>query len=169
MALKFLYLGLGVWALCYLWMAGFTILGQTVTRKIRVKYLAAILKQDIGWFDQNLNTEFSSQLTLKTNQIQSGIAEKVGKFGFQMGMFVGGIIISFIKGAKLAAVVLASVPVLGVAAYFFGKSMAMINSQSSPHYARAGGIAEESLVSVKTVTAFGIQEDRLEQYTGHLD
>ena len=50
---------------------------RQVTR-IRTKFLGAVLRQDIAWYDTNTTSDFASKMTEDLNKIQDGIGEKMG-------------------------------------------------------------------------------------------
>ena len=47
-------------------------------KKIRKEFLAAVLRQDISWFDTNTTSDFASRMTEDLNKVQDGMGEKVG-------------------------------------------------------------------------------------------
>ncbi|KAF3628753.1 hypothetical protein FXO38_28063 [Capsicum annuum] len=54
------------------------LVGERSAHKIRTKYLRAILRQDIGFFDTELNTgEIMHGISSDVTQIQEVIGEKV--------------------------------------------------------------------------------------------
>lgn len=53
-------IGIGVWALAYFFFTFFIISSERIGQKTRIKYLQAVLSQDIAWFDQ-INTATLSQ------------------------------------------------------------------------------------------------------------
>lgn len=76
------------------------------TRRIRVAYVHAILRQDMGWFDKAEDGSLTTRLSGDTQLIQDGISEKFGLFVTAISQFVSGFVISFVKGPKMAAVML---------------------------------------------------------------
>ena len=86
-------------------------------------------------------------------KIQDGIAEKVGVAIQSLAQFIGGLIIAFVYGWKMALVILAVLPVLAVSGYLIFFTTSLTKGELDA-YAVAGGIAEEVLSGIRTVTAF---------------
>jgi ATP-binding cassette subfamily B (MDR/TAP) protein 1 len=76
--LYFVYLAIGEFILIYFATVLFIYTGDHITAKIRQQYLAAILRQNIGFFDKLGAGEVTTRITADTNLIQTAISEKVG-------------------------------------------------------------------------------------------
>jgi len=84
-------------------------------------------------------------------------------------MFVGGLIVGFIYIWQLCLVIIALSPLIGFSGYFMAKTMSQIVTGQLESYAQAGAIAEESFALIRTVTAFGLQKDRIRRYEVELE
>lgn len=58
-------------------MARFIYTGEHIAGKIREQYLAAILRQNIAFFDKLGAGEITTRITADTNLVQDGISEKI--------------------------------------------------------------------------------------------
>jgi ATP-binding cassette subfamily B (MDR/TAP) protein 1 len=76
--LYFVYLAIGEFITVYISTVGFIYTGEHISGKIREKYLAACLRQNIGFFDKLGAGEITTRITADTNLVQDGISEKVG-------------------------------------------------------------------------------------------
>ena len=96
------------------------ILAQRQCRTIREILFRSILNKDIVYFDQKKPGELSLYLTENVNKIQDGIGEKLASAVEMVATCIGGIVIGFVKGWKLAFAILAFSPVmcLGLAILF---------------------------------------------------
>ncbi len=63
MSLIFTLVGLAVWLFSYLMYSTLLLFSDRVTKKIRTKYLEAILKQESAWFDTINPSELSARLS----------------------------------------------------------------------------------------------------------
>lgn len=97
-------------------------------------------------------------------KIQSGIADKVGMCIQSAFQFIGGLVVAMVFGWKLGLVCLATLPVLALAGYIFMVASSDSSKEELDNYAEAGGIAEEVLGSIKTVTAFNGQKFENSRY-----
>jgi ATP-binding cassette, subfamily B (MDR/TAP), member 1 len=77
-ALFFIYLAIVMFTTTYIFMAAWVYTGERLTRQIRERYLRAILRQNIAYFDRLGAGEVTTRITSDTHLIQDGISEKVG-------------------------------------------------------------------------------------------
>lgn len=166
--LYFIYLGAAEFVTIYVATAGFLYTGEHIARKIREQYLAAILRQNIGYFDKLGAGEITTRITADTNLIQDGISEKIALTLTALSVFATAFVIGFIKYWKLT-LILSSV-LFGLMAVFGGGLSFLIrwNKRSLESYASGGTIAEEVLSSIRNATAFGTQDRLARQYDKHL-
>mgnify|MGYP000257563118 CR=1 FL=1 len=121
--------------------------------QLRYTYFRSIIRQDIGFFDTHDTGQLNTRMFGDVKKIQDGIAEKVGVAIQSLSQFIGGLIIGFVYGWKMALVILAVLPVLAVSGYLIFFTTSLTKGELDA-YAVAGGIAEEVLSGIRTVTAF---------------
>lgn len=167
--LYFVYLAIGEFATIYACTVGFIYTGEHITQKIREQYLAAILRQNIAYFDKLGAGEITTRITADTNLVQDGISEKIALTMTAVATFVTAFVIAFVKYWKLTLIlsstVFSIVTVMGVASTFIIK----YNKQSLYSYALGGTVAEEVISSIRNAVAFGTQEKLARQYDLHLE
>lgn len=124
-ALYFVYLAIGEFVMVYIATVGFLYAGEHISSKIREQFLAAILRQNIAFFDGLGAGEITTQITADTSLVQEGISEKVGLTLAAISTFVTAFVISFIRCWKLTLIlsstVVAIVLAMGVLGSFIGK------------------------------------------------
>ena len=113
-----------------------------ISRRTKENYLAAILKQETGWFDSFNYNELSARITKETMSINKAIGEKVGLIIFSLGMTICGLVIGLINGWSLALANCAVGPIIGVTAVFFGSTMESKFSKALKAYGQSAGYAE---------------------------
>lgn len=152
----------------YICTVGFIYSGEHITQKIREQYLAAILRQNIGFFDKLGAGEITTRITADTNLIQDGISEKIALTLTALATFFTAFIIGFVKYWKLTLIL--SSTVFAIVAIMGGGSSFIIkyNKKSLAAYALGGSIAEEVLSSIRNATAFNTQDKLARQYNEHL-
>ncbi|KAL6475849.1 hypothetical protein MHYP_G00143480 [Metynnis hypsauchen] len=138
------------------------------TKRIREKYFHAVLHQQMAWFDTHPIGELSTRLTDDINTINDGLGDKICIFVQYLCRFITGIIIGFIYGWKLTLVILSISPLLAGSAAVWSKILASLTSKELSAYAKAGAVAEEILVAIRTVVAFNGQKKALEKYETNL-
>ena len=166
--LYFLYLAIGEFVTIYVCTVGFIYTGEHITQKIRQQYLAAILRQNIAYFDKLGAGEITTRITADTNLIQDGISEKIALSLTALATFCTAFVIAFIKAWKLTLIlsstVFSIVTVMGLGSSFIIK----YNKKSLNSYALGGTVAEEVFSSIRNAVAFGTQEKLARQYDIHL-
>ncbi|KAL5006626.1 hypothetical protein ScPMuIL_015432 [Solemya velum] len=137
-------------------------------RRIKSQFFESVMGQSMGWFDthegSNLNTRFVEDM----HQIAEGLGDKNVIFIQYCSTFVVGYIIAFTAGWKVALVTLPFSPGLMIAGGIIIKFVRNFAQKESAAYAGAGSIAEESLLSIRTVAAFNGQEKDYERYSANL-
>uniref|UniRef100_A0A8K9V4I6 ATP-binding cassette sub-family B member 5 n=1 Tax=Oncorhynchus mykiss TaxID=8022 RepID=A0A8K9V4I6_ONCMY len=139
------------------------------TKRIREKYFHAILHQQMSWFDTHQIGVLNVRLTDDINTINEGLGDKICVFVQFFCTFLSGFIIGFIFGWKLTLVILAVSPLLAGSAAVWSKILATLTSKELSAYAKAGAVAEEILVAIRTVVAFNGQKKAVERYERNLE
>ncbi|KAF9544437.1 Multidrug resistance protein 1 [Mortierella hygrophila] len=164
--IQFTYIGAIICVTSYIQMCAFSMSAENQTKRIREKYLHAILRQDIAWHDTSKNNEsLNSRLSADTQLIFEGLADKVGIVLSSLISFVTGFVIAFCYGWRMTLVLLGVVPVLAVSMAFMMKFNTETTTDGQDAYAVAGGIAEQAIGSIRTVHAFDGQKREMKKYT----
>ncbi|KAL2860977.1 putative ABC multidrug transporter [Aspergillus lucknowensis] len=166
--LYFIYLGIGEFLTIGFATFAFVHTGNSVTQKIRVRYLQAILQQNIAFFDSLGAGEITTRISGDMHLIQDGISEKASLVLTGLSSFVTAFVIAFIKYWKLALI---STSTLGALLLIMGtgSTVSVIYSKKSIEcYGKGGSIADNVLNSIRTVVAFGAQEALAVKYDGFL-
>ena len=166
--LYFIYLAIAEFVAIYIATVGFSYSGEHMTQKIREQYLAAILRQNIAFFDKLGAGEITTRITSDTNLVQDGISQKIGLTLTAFATFVTAFIIGFVKYWRLTLIMtstmFAIVFIMGIGSRFIVKN----NKKSLASYALGGTIAEEVISSIRNATAFSTQDKLARQYDVHL-
>lgn len=96
-SLYFVYLAALAFVTTYVFMAIFVYTSEASSFRIRKAYLKAVMRQNIGWFDQVGAGEVATRITNDTLLIQDGIGEKVPLCVASLATFLSGFVIAFIK------------------------------------------------------------------------
>ena len=129
-----------------------------------MKYFSLLLKQEQEWFDQSNPFELSTKFQTQLEHIEQGMGEKFGNIFGCLGQSIMGFIIAFNFSWKLTLVILCIFPFILIFLYFM---LIYINKRiikSSKAFEKAGGIAEEILYNIKTVSSFANFELEIKRY-----
>lgn len=86
--------------------------------------------------------------------VQEAIGDKLASFVQYVATVLGGFIIGFIRGWKLALVMLAVAPLIAVAGTIVMRTMVKMAEKGQNAYAKAGAYATEVISSIRTVASF---------------
>lgn len=168
-SLTLVYLGIGSFAATYFSTVGFMVMGERVTRSIRSNYFRALLKQNMGFFDNTSSGVLSSRVAIDCASIQDGVSERVGFLVTALATIASAYVIGFIKYWKLTLVASAVVVVMLVASSVSARLMIRCARESIAHYSLAGGLAEETFSSIRTVKTLGARESFASRFESHLN
>jgi ATP-binding cassette, subfamily B (MDR/TAP), member 1 len=147
--------------LIYIYSVCWNLFGERLSHRLREKYFRSLLRQEVTFFDKLSAGEVSSRLNADINTIRNGTSEKVGVYLGVVSLFVTSYIIAFIKGAKLAGILVSLVPAFLLMTFVGGHYVGKYAVKASEHIASASSIALESLSNIMVVHAFRAN-DRLE-------
>lgn len=166
--LYFVYLAIAEFVTTYVSTVGFIYTGEHISGEIRIHYLEAITRQNIGFFDNLGSGEITTRITSDTSLVQDGISEKVSLTMNAVATFITAFVIGFIKSWKLTLIL--SSTVFAITLVMGGGSTFIIkySKQSLGSYALGGTVAEEVISSIRNATAFGTQDKLARQYDTHL-
>ncbi|KAF0917205.1 hypothetical protein E2562_017110 [Oryza meyeriana var. granulata] len=163
--MSFIYLGVGAGLVSALQVSCWTITGERQAARIRALYLKAILRQDIAFFDKEMNTgQVVERMSGDAFLIQDAIGEKAGKCIQLLSTFFGGFIIAFVRGWLLALVMLSSIPPVAVAGAIMSRLMAKLTTHMQAKYSDAGTVVEQTIGAIRTVVAFNGEKKAINTY-----
>ncbi|KAH0733850.1 hypothetical protein KY285_009557 [Solanum tuberosum] len=169
-SLKFIYLALGSGLATFVQVTCWTVTGERQAARIRCLYLKTVLRQDIGFFDQETNTGvIIERLSGDTLTIQDAIGEKVGKFIQILATFLGGLVIAFIKGWRLALVLSSSIPPLVLSSAVLTVLLVKLASRAQTAYSEAATVVEQTISSIRTVASYTGERRAISEYYNSLN
>ncbi|XP_058187535.1 ABC transporter B family member 19-like [Rhododendron vialii] len=165
-SLYFVYLGLIVCISSYAEIACWIYTGERQVGTLRKKYLEAVLKQDVGFFDTDARTgDIVFSVSTDTLLVQDAISEKVGNFIHYISTFVAGLVVGFALVWRLALLSVAVIPGIALAGGLFAYILTGLTSKSHESYADAGIIAEQAIAQVRTVYSYVGENKALNSYS----
>lgn len=165
-ALYFVYLGLVVCFSSYAEIACWMYTGERQASTLRKKYLEAVLRQDVGFFDTDARTgDIVFSVSTDTLLVQDAISEKVGNFIHYLSTFLAGLVVGFVAAWKLALLSVAVIPGIAFAGGLYAYTLTGLTSKSRESYANAGIIAEQAIAQVRTVYSYVGESKALNSYS----
>lgn len=166
--LYFVYLAIADFAMIFVATAGFNYTGEHITGKIREEFLAAILRQNIGFFDKLGAGEITTRITADTNLVQDGISGKVALTLTAVATFVSAFVVGFVRYWKLTLILSSSVVAIVASMGIIGRLIPKYEKLSLAQYAEGGTLAEEVLSSIRNAVAFNAQDKLSKKYAEYL-
>lgn len=134
-------------------------------RKIRQKYLAALLAKPISWYDTEDQGAVAASILESTLAIQDGLGEKLAT-GVQLLLaFVFGIAVSLYYAWQLTLVTIAILPVIMLLLGLASRARAKADKEATAAQGRAASTALQTLTHVRTVAAYSGERAALETYS----
>ncbi|XP_008242496.1 PREDICTED: putative ABC transporter B family member 8 [Prunus mume] len=170
-SLDFVYLGLAVMLVAFLEGYCWSKTSERQVLKIRYKYLEAVLRQEVGFFDSQEATtsEVINTISKDTSLIQEVLSEKVPTFVMHSSVFVSGLAFSTYLSWRLALVAFPTLLLLIIPGMIYGKYLMYLSKKSYKEYGKANSIVEQALSSIKTVYAFTAERRIMERYSAILE
>ncbi|EYB90819.1 hypothetical protein Y032_0213g2271 [Ancylostoma ceylanicum] len=139
-----------------------------VVDTIRKEYLAAVLRQDAAWFDENPSGVITSQLNDNIARIQDGMGDKLGLLVRGFSMFFSSVIVCCVISWQITLISLTMGPISAMTLAMLGKVNAVSLSKALSSLTIAASICEESVLNVKTVQSCNGQQHMVQKYSDAL-
>ncbi|CAK1551197.1 unnamed protein product [Leptosia nina] len=136
--------------------------------KIRCEYLTAALNQDFAYYDLHRTGDFASKMADDVIKLEQGIGDKLSSLMYSSAVAIGCVIMSLVKGWKLALLCLIPTPITFFLVGLTGWIANNLYKKQSKAKSEASVVAEEAISSIRTVYAFNGQEKEIARYSKHL-
>lgn len=147
----------------------FNFSGERVVATLRHDLYAALLRQEIGFFDEQRTGELTNRLAADTTVLQMAVTANVSMLLRYTLTVIGGIAILFYTSWRLTVVMLSIVPVVVLGAVVYGRMLRALSKEVQDALARTTEIAEETLSGIRTVRAFAREEQEIGRYGTAVD
>lgn len=166
-ALVLVYLACGQWVACFLEGFCWTRTAERQASRLRIRYLKAVLRQDVGYFDLHVasTADVIASVSSDSLVIQDCISEKVPVFLMNVATFIGSYVVGFLMIWKLAIVGFPFIIFLVIPGLMYGRALMGIARKIRDEYGKAGTIVEQAISSVRTVYSFVGESKTIEEYS----
>ncbi|RCR66947.1 ABC transporter ATP-binding protein [Larkinella punicea] len=128
-----------------------------------------IVTLPIFFFEQRRVGELTSRISSDVTQLQDVLSTTLAEFLRQIITLLAGVALISFTSLKLTGFMLATVPVVIVAAIFFGRFIRKLSRKAQDELAQANVVVEETLQSVSVVKAFTNEPYEVRRYSTALD
>ena len=147
----------------------FAIVTEKTMADIRSKLYSKIITLPLSFFEKNRVGELVSRMNTDVAQLESMLSFNLAELFRQMAVLLIGITLILISYPKLALVMLATFPLMIVAAIFFGKFIRKLSKKTQDLLAQANTIVEETFQAINVVKAFTMELFEVKRYRKNLD
>ncbi|CAL9064219.1 putative multidrug resistance protein [Musa acuminata AAA Group] len=170
-AVYLLFLACGSFVVSFLEGYCWTRTGERQASRMRARYLRAVLRQDIAYFDLNAGsgTEVITSVSSDSLVVQDVLSEKVPNFIMNGATFLGSYVVGFFLIWRLALVACPTVVLLIIPGLMYGRILMGLARKMREQYNKAGTVVEQSVSSIRTVYSFAAEDFTMAKFSAALD
>lgn len=131
---------------------------------VRQAVYAKIVTLPIPFFEKRRVGELTSRISADVSQLQDVLSITIAELFRQVATLIGGTLFILYVSWKLTLFMLATFPLIIVAAIFFGRFIRKLSKQAQDQLAAASVIVEETLQSIAVVKAFTNERVEIGRY-----
>ncbi|QHN98511.1 ABC transporter B family member [Arachis hypogaea] len=141
------------------------LVGERSAQRMRTEYLRAVLRQDISFFDTQINTgDIMHGIASDVAQIQEVMGEKMAHFVHHIFTFICGYIVGFRRSWRVSLVVFSVTPLTMFCGIVYKAIYGGLTAKEEASYRKAGVIAEQTISSIRTVFSFVAERQLAAKY-----
>ncbi|CAH8349306.1 unnamed protein product [Eruca vesicaria subsp. sativa] len=166
-AVAMLYVAGASWVICFLEGYCWTRTGERQAARMRERYLKAVLRQDVAYFDLYVTStsDITTSVSIDSLLIQDVLSEKLPNFLVSASAFVASYVVGFITLWRLTIVGFPFIVLLLIPGLIYGRALISISRKIREEYNVAGSIAEQAISLVRTVYAFGSETKLIAKFS----
>lgn len=158
-ALMFLILGIIALVVCTGQITCFNVVGEGITRRIRIETFYKILKMPVTWFDipRNNAGTLAARLSTDCQLVNTVTTTTVGIMVINLSTLLSGIIIAFVFEWRTSLVALGLLPLMilcGIAQMAFSTGF---SDSTDAAYKDSSNLIMEAMINIRTVSSFGYE------------
>lgn len=128
--------------------------GQRIARQLRGDLHAALLRQDIAYFDRSRVGDLLSRLGSDVEVVQRTVTANISVLLRHTVQALGGLVLMCAISGRLALIVFVLVPVFVGCGRIWGRKLRLLAREVQRALGEANVVAEEGLAAIRTVRAF---------------
>ncbi|KMT06220.1 hypothetical protein BVRB_7g161500 [Beta vulgaris subsp. vulgaris] len=147
------------------------VVGENLTKRVREKMMAAVIKNEMAWFDQeeNESARIATRLALDANNVRSAIGDRISVIMQNSALMLVACTAGFVLQWRLALVLIAVFPVVVAATVLQKMFLKGFSGDLEAAHAKATQLAGEAVSNVRTVAAFNSEVKIVGLFTSNLE
>ncbi|KAJ8405348.1 hypothetical protein AAFF_G00318210 [Aldrovandia affinis] len=135
--------------------------GELLTRRLRKLGFQAMLRQEVSWFDDPMNSPgaLTTRLATDASMIQGATGSQIGMIVNSLTSIGASFIIAFYFSWKLTLVVICFLPLIGLSGVFQAKMLTGFANEDTKAMEVAGQVSSEALANIRTIA--GLAKERM--------
>ncbi len=135
------------------------LMGEKLTRKLRVLSFEAVLRQPMAFFDSPRNAvgRLNTRLGTDAALVRGGTGESLGQVLQGAAAILCAIVISLTASWRLGLVLLSVMPLTALGAMYQNKAFVGFSVGAAKALEESGHVAVEAMAGLRVVAAFGLQ------------
>ncbi|KAJ1278281.1 hypothetical protein BS78_04G068100 [Paspalum vaginatum] len=159
------------WIMAFLEGYCWTRTAERQSSRMRARYLRAVLRQDVEYFDLNVGStsEAIASVSTGSHAVQDVLSEKVPNFVVNATTFLGCYAVAFAMVWRLTLVGLPCGLLLVVPAFLYGHVLIRLTRRIREQDTRPGAVAAQAVSAVRTVYSFVAERTTAAQFSAALE
>ena len=153
----------------YLRIYALAVVGEGVVADLRRSVYDRIVRLPVPFFDGRRTGEITSRLTSDAVVVQSTVSSSAAQALSQGITLVGGVVLLVVISPMLSLTVLTFLPVVIIAAAFFGRRLRRVSTSFQDEIAEANALADESIASIRVIKWFTAEDDAASRYNSAIN
>ncbi|XP_035264365.1 bile salt export pump-like [Anguilla anguilla] len=145
--------------------------GELLTRKLRKLGFQAMLRQEVGWFDDPMNSPgaLTTRLATDASMVQGATGSQIGMIVNSLTSIGASFIIAFYFSWKLTLVVSCFLPLIGLSGVFQAKMLTGFANEDKKAMEAAGQVSSEALANIRTIAGLAKEKTFVDLYEQQLE
>jgi ABC-type multidrug transport system fused ATPase/permease subunit len=138
---------------------------ENTLANVRLALYTNLVKLPMSFFSQKRVGELNSRISNDISQIQDTLTTTIAEFLRQFILIIGSFVMLASINIKLTIMMVSVVPLVGVAAVFFGRFIRKYSKKVQDQVAESQVVVEETMQGISIVKAFANEWYEIERYT----
>ncbi|XP_062313920.1 LOW QUALITY PROTEIN: bile salt export pump [Osmerus eperlanus] len=145
--------------------------GELLTRRLRKVGFQAMLRQEVGWFDDPRNSPgaLTTRLATDASMVQGATGSQIGMIVNSLTNIGASFIIAFYFSWKLSLVVMCFLPLIGLSGVFQAKMLTGFANEDKKAMEDAGQVSSEALANIRTIAGLAKESAFVDLYEQQLE